>query len=342
MTAIESTTRSIAAPRPLGKTGMLVSPVGMGCMGLTHASGDPLPDAEAKRVVRAAYDMGYTFFDTAECYVGLRADGTVAHNEDVVGAALAPVRDQVVIATKFGVAHNADRTLSLDSSPATIRRSVEGSLRRLRTDHIDLYYQHRIDPKVAPEEVAETMGELIAEGKILAWGISETGEDYLRRAHAVCPVSAVENRYSMAARWHAPMIALCRELGITFVAFSPMANGLLTGAYGAKTKFEGAQDYRGGMPQYTEAGQAAAAPLIELLHRVASAHGATPAQVSLAWMLAEHGNVVPIPGSRKPERLRENLGAARVALTAGELAKIDALLATVDIPVFGGHAAGAK
>ena len=180
--------------RVLGKSGIEVSPLDMGCMGLTHASGDLMLDAEAERVVREAYEMGYTFFDTAECYVGMRPDGTEAHNEDVVGAALAPVRDSVAIASKFGAQHAADRTLVMDSSPATIRKSAEGSLRRLQTDHIDLCCQHRIDPKVEPETVASTMADLMKEGKIRAWGISEANEEYLRRADAVCPVAAVENR----------------------------------------------------------------------------------------------------------------------------------------------------
>ena len=323
--------------RKMGSSGIEVSPVGMGCMGLTHASGDPMDDDVAVRVVREAYEMGYTFFDTAECYVGERTDGSIAHNEDVVGAALAPVRDQVVIATKFGVRHTGERSLALDSSPATIRTSVEGSLRRLGTDYIDLYYQHRIDPKVEPEVVAEVMGELIAEGKIRAWGISEADEDYLRRANAVCPVAAIQNRYSMAARWYEDMWPVCDELDVAYVAFSPLANGLTSGVYNAKTQFEGAQDYRGMMPQFGERGQAAAAPLMAMLAELAVAHEATSAQISLAWMLAKNERLVPIPGSRKSERLRENLAAAEVRLGAAEIERIDALLDTLDIPVFGGH-----
>lgn len=325
--------------RVLGTSGIEVSPVGMGCMGLTYASGDPLPDDEAVRVIRAAHEMGYTFFDTAECYVGMRADGTIAFNEDVVGEALAPVRDEVVIATKFGVAHAQNRSLVVDSSPETIRRSVEGSLRRLRTDHIDLYYQHRIDPQVAPEEVAGTMADLIAEGKIRAWGISEVTEGYLRRAHAVCPVAAVQNRYSMMARWHEPLFGTLEELNIALVAFSPMANGFLTGAYNAHTAFEGAQDYRAGMPQYTEEGEERARPLMTFVRELADNHGATPAQIALAWMLCKKPWIVPIPGSRKPKRLRENLGAADVQLSTEEVARIDELLDSLDLMVFGGHTA---
>lgn len=325
-------------PRMLGKSGIEVSSIGMGCMGLTHASGDPMDDTDAVRVIREAHEMGYTLFDTAECYTGLRADGTTAHNEDVVGKALEPIRDEVVIATKFGVQHGGDR-LILDSSPATIRKAIEGSLRRLRADHIDLYYQHRIDPKVEPEEVAGVMGELMTEGKIRAWGISEVTEDYLRRADAVCPVAAIQNRYSMAARWHESIWPVCDELDVAYVAFSPLANGLTSGAYNANTKFEGKQDFRTNMPQYTEAGRAAAAPLLALLAELSEAHGATSAQVSLAWMLAKNPRIIPIPGSRKPSRLRENLASAALELSAEELARIDALLAEVNIPIFGGHAA---
>ena len=324
--------------RVLGKSGIEVSPLGMGCMGITHASGDPMPDDEAIRTIRVAHEMGYTFFDTAECYVGRRSDGTEAHNEDVVGEALAPVRDEVVIATKFGVMHAPDKTILVDSRPETIRASVEGSLRRLRTDHIDLYYQHRIDPKVEPEVVAGVMADLIKEGKVRAWGISETTEDYLRRADAVCPVSAIQNRYSLMARWNESLFPVLEELDVAFVAFSPMANGFLTGAYSHATHFEGAQDYREGMPQYTEEGEKCAEPLMRFLHELAGLHSATLAQVSLAWMLHKKPYVVPIPGSRKPERLRENLGAAEVTLTDDEIAKIDELLDGLDLMVFGGHA----
>ncbi|WP_322152281.1 aldo/keto reductase [Paratractidigestivibacter sp.] len=325
--------------RILGKSGIEVSPVGMGCMGLTHASGDPMNDADAVHVIREAREMGYTLFDTAECYIGERADGSIAHNEDVVGAALEGHRDEVVIATKFGVAHTAGRGLVMDSSAATVRASIEMSLRRLRTDHVDLYYQHRIDPKVEPEEVAETVAALIAEGKVRAWGISETDEGYLRRANAVCPVAVVQNRYSMMARWHEPLFATLEELDVALVAFSPMANGFLTGAYSSKMQFEGRQDFRAGMPQYTEAGEKAAAPLTALVAELAAAHDATPAQISLAWMLCKKPWIVPIPGSRKVERLRENLDAANVALSAEEVACVDALLDTLELPVFGGHAA---
>lgn len=240
--------------RTLGNSGIQVSPVGMGCMGLTHAYGAPYSDADAACVIREAYDMGYTFFDTAEGYIGVCEDGTAAYNEMAVGKALAPVRDKVVIATKFGIRTAPDRGLVTDSSPAAIRAAVDGSLRRLGTDYIDLYYQHRIDPKVEPETVAEVMAQLIAEGKIRAWGISEANEDYLRRAHAVCPVAAVQNRFSCMARHHAALLPVLDELDIAFVAFSPIANGFLTGTTARVESFADARDYRGDMAQYTDEG----------------------------------------------------------------------------------------
>lgn len=260
--------------RVLGASGIEVSPIGMGCMGITHASGDPLPDAQAIEVIRQAHEMGYTFFDTAECYQGVRPDGSIAYNEEVVGKALASVRDQVVIATKFGVSHGADKVIHTDRRPDTIRASIEGSLQRLRTDYIDLYYQHRIDPRVAPEEVAGVMADLMDEGLIHAWGISEANEEYLRRAHAVCPVSAIQNRYSMMA----------------------------------------------------------------LLADLAQKHHATTGQISLAWMLCKKPYIIPIPGSRKPHRLKENFDTQTIMLSSEEIAQIDKLLDGLDLKVFGGHA----
>ena len=323
--------------RVLGNSGIEVSALGMGCMGLTHASGDPLPREQAARVVREAHEMGYTFFDTAECCVGVNPDGSTAYNEEAVGDALRPVRDEVVIATKFGVQRNPDLTLFVDARPEVIRASVEGSLRRLRTDRIDLYYQHRIDSKVEPEEVAGVMAELIEAGKIRAWGISETSEDYLRRAHAVCPVAAVQMRYSMLARWNESLLPVLDELDVAFVAFSPMANGFLTGAYSPATSFEGSQDYRAGMPQYTEEGYEKDRAVLGLLGDIAREHGATMAQVSLAWMLCRNPRIVPIPGSRKPERLRENLASCDVVFSPEEVARIDTALDGMDLAVFGGH-----
>ena len=325
--------------RKLGNSELYVNPVGLGCMGFSHASGDPMPEEEAVKTLRQAYEIGYDFFDTAEAYTGVYPDGSISYNEELVGKALKDIRDKVVIATKMGVSHNPDRSLRLDSSPATIRRSLEKSLERLGTDHVDLYYQHRIDPNTEPEVVAETMGELIREGKIRYWGISETTEEYLRRAHAVTPVTAIENRYSMMARWHESIFPVCEELNVAYVAFSPMANGFLTGAYTPNTKFEGKQDYRANMPQYTEEGYAKAKDLLDLLAKTAEEKHCTQAQLSLAWMICRKPYIVPIPGSRRIERLKANFEACNIFLTPEEIAGIDAQLDTMDFAVFGGHSA---
>lgn len=314
--------------------GMEVTRVGLGCMGFSHAYGAPTEKGEAVAMIRKAYDMGYNFFDTAECYTGTNADGSTSFNEELVGEALKDVRNKVVIATKFGVQHSPTGLL-MDSRPETIRKSVEGSLLRLGIDTIDLYYQHRIDPKVEPETVAEIMKELITEGKIRAWGISETTEEYLRRAHAVCPVAAIQNRYSMLAREHEKIFPVLEELGITFVAFSPLGNGFLTGKYDATSTFDKGTDYRSHMPQYTEEGFKAAEELMKLLNRMAEEKQATSGQISLAWMLCKKPYIVPIPGSRKEERLKENLGSKNVVLTAEEIAGIDALLDKMVLPVYG-------
>lgn len=323
--------------RELGKSGLLVNPVGLGCMGFSHAYGEPMEKSSAVRMIRKAWKMGYDFYDTAETYWGTYPDGTVSYNEELVGEALKDVRDKVVIATKMGVSHNADRSLRVDSRPETIRKSVEGSLKRLHTDYIDLYYQHRMDPNVEPETVAEVMAELIKEGKIRAWGISEVTEDYLRRAHAVCPVTAIQNRYSMMARWHESLFPLCEELNVAFVAFSPMANGLLSGKYTPATRFDKEKDYRSDMPQYTEEGYAKAEGLLHLLEEMAKEKQVTMGQLSLAWMLNKKSYIIPIPGSRKEERLRENFGAGDIVLSAEEIAAIDAKLDTMQFDVFGGH-----
>lgn len=323
--------------RKLGNSELFVNPVGLGCMGFSHASGDPVDNETAVKTLRQAYEMGYDFFDTAEAYTGFFPDGSVSYNEELVGKALHDVRDKVVIATKMGVYHNADLSLTVDSRPETIRKSVEGSLKKLGTDYIDLYYQHRIDPNVEPEIVAEIMGQLIKEGKIRYWGISETTEEYLRRANAVCPVTAIENRYSMMAQWHESIFLACEELNIAFVSFSPMANGFLTGKYTPKTKFEGKQDYRADMPQYTQEGYEKAKALLELLTNMAEEKHATMGQLSLAWMLCKKPYIVPIPGSRKPERLRENFEAGNIVLTQEEISMIDSRLETMQFEVFGGH-----
>lgn len=325
--------------RTLGMSGLRVSAVGLGCMGMSHAYGKPADKKEMTELLAEAVDMGYTFFDTAEVY-GSPQHPT--HNEELLGEALAPFRSKVVIATKCGIrfahpemADNHD--LVVDGSPESIRKSVEQSLRRLRTDHIDLYYQHRIDKNVEPETVAHTMASLIREGKILHWGISEATPDYLRRAHAVCPVTAVQNRYSMMARWHEALFPLCEQLGLGFVAFSPLANGLLTKCYSPETEFDKEYDYRASMPQFRNGSFEQNRSLFALLDRLAEAKHATPAQISLAWMMCKNQWIVPIPGTRRICRLKENIGAADVELTADELSAIDAALSAMEMSeVFGG------
>ena len=320
---------------------LTVSAVGLGCMGFSHAYGAPTEKNEAIRSIRAACDLGYTLFDTAETY-GTAADRH--ENEKLVGEALKDVRDKVQIVTKFGIRFDETSTavnkpLIPDARPETIRSSVEGSLRRLQTDHIDLYFQHRMDPRVEPETVARVMADLIREGKITHWGISEATEDYLRRARAVCPVTAVQNRYSMMARQHEALFPVLEELHIGFVAFSPMANGLLTGAYGKDSRFDPRLDYRSAMPQFTPEAAEQNRALLELLRDLAERKRATPAQISLAWMLCKKPYIVPIPGSRKVERMRENAGAAEVVLSPAEVEALDKALDTIPMSaVFGGTA----
>lgn len=321
--------------RKLGQTNMHVTPVGLGCMGFSHAYGVAEDKQKAIETIQKAYDLGYNFFDTAECYTGVNEDGTISYNEEIVGEALKDVRDKVVIASKFGVTHKGDH-LEFDSSPETIRRSIEGSLKKLQTDYIDLYYQHRIDPQVEPEVVAGVMKELIEEGKIKAWGISEVNEDYLRRAHAVCPVTAIENRYSMMATWHEHLFDVCEELGITYVAFSPMANGLLSGQFTDQSAF-GKGDFRNNMPQYQKEGYKKAEKLLNLLKELSEKKHCTMAQLSLAWMLCKKDYIIPIPGSRKIERIEENYNAGNIKLTQDEIKVIDDLIHSIDFDVFGGH-----
>lgn len=324
--------------RILGKD-LKVSPVGLGCMGFSHGYGRATEEKEAERLIREAYDLGYTYFDTAEVY-GTPDDPH--HNEKLVGNALAGIRDKVVISSKFGLAFDlasgkVPYPLIPDARSETIRSSVVHSLKRLKTDHIDLYFQHRIDPKVPPEEVAGVMADLIQEGKITHWGISEANEDYLRRANAVCPVTAVQNRYSMMARQYESLFPVLEELKIGFVAFSPMANGFLTGKYGKNQHFDGSVDYRAAMPQFTDEAVAQNQALLKLIGDIAEEKGATSAQISLAWMLNKKPWIVPIPGSRKPARMKENFGASAISLTADEIKKIDAALDQVGMSaVFGG------
>lgn len=318
---------------------LTVSAIGLGCMGLSHAYGAPTEKNEAVRLIRQAVDMGYTFFYTAEVY-GTPDDPH--QNESLVGEALESCRDQVVIATKFGIHFDQTSTqinkpLVPDSRPEVIRASVDASLKRLKTDHIDLYYQHRADPNIPIEEVAGIMSDLIKAGKITHWGLSEANEETIRRAHAVCPIAAIQNRYSMMARWYESLFPVLDELHIGYVAFSPLANGFLSAKYGKNSKFEAGTDYRSAMPQFTAEAIDQNAGLLELLHQIAKEKEATPAQVSLAWMLCKKPYIVPIPGTRNADRLTENAGTADVALSQDEVKKLDAALDAMEMSeVFGG------
>ncbi len=319
--------------------GLEVSAVGLGCMGFSHAYGAPTEDKEAIDNLRAAYDLGYTMFDTAEVY-GTADDPH--RNEVLVGEALKGIRNEVQIVTKFGIhfdqtSKEVNKPLITDARPEVIRKSVEGSLKRLQTDHIDLYFQHRMDAGVEPEVVADTMAELIKEGKILHWGISEANEEYLRRANAVCKVTAVENRYSMMARQYETLFPVLEELDVGLVAFSPMANGLLTGKYNKDSQFDPKLDYRSNMPQFKAEAYDQNRALFELLAKLAKEHGATPAQISMAWMLCKKPWIVPIPGTRKIERMKENAASADIRLNAEEVANLDEMLNSIEMSdVFGG------
>lgn len=324
--------------RTLGSD-LTVSAVGLGCMGMSHAYGAPADKKEMAELLAQAVDLGYTFFDTAEVY------GTPEHphdNEELVGAALKPYRDKIVLATKFGIHFDMSSTatkkpLVPDSRPEVIRASVEASLKRLGTDHIDLYYQHRLDPKIPIEEVAGVMADLIREGKITHWGLSEATEDTIRRAHAVCPVTAIQNRYSMMARWYESLFPVLEELHIGYVAFSPLANGFLSGKYDKSSRFDAGTDYRSVMPQFQPENIDRNHDLLTLLQKLAEQNNATPAQISLAWMLCKKPYLVPIPGTRRLSRLLENAGAADVTLSAEEVAAIDKALDGMAMSeVFGG------
>lgn len=324
--------------RTLGSD-LTVSAVGLGCMGMSHTYGAPADKKEMAELLAQAVDLGYTFFDTAEVY------GTPEHphdNEELVGAALKPYRDKIVLATKFGIHFDMSSTatnkpLVPDSRPEVIRASVEASLKRLGTDHIDLYYQHRLDPKIPIEEVAGVMADLIREGKITHWGLSEATEDTIRRAHAVCPVTAIQNRYSMMARWYEDLFPVLEELHIGYVAFSPLANGFLSGKYDKSSRFDAGTDYRSVMPQFQPENIDRNHDLLTLLQKLAGQNNATPAQISLAWMLCKKPYLVPIPGTRRLSRLLENAGAADVMLSAEEVSVIDEALNDMEMSeVFGG------
>ena len=326
--------------RTLGKD-FTVSAVGLGCVGMSHGYGQPKDRHEMTEVLAKAVDAGYTFFDTAEVY-GTPDDPHA--NETLLGEALKPFRDRIQIGTKFGI--HFDMTSSApnkpivpDARPEVIRKSVEESLKRLQTDHIDIYYQHRQDPKVPVEDVAAVMADLIQEGKILHWGLSEVDADTLRRAHAVCPVTAVQNRYSMMARWYEEMFPVLEELNVGLVAFSPMANGFLTARYENGIQFNGDGDYRKIMPQFQADAIEENKALLQWIQDLAASKNATPAQFSLAWMLSKKPWIVPIPGTTNPGRLVENGKAADIVLTADEVKQIDDALDKIQMSaVFGGTA----
>ncbi|WP_371975192.1 aldo/keto reductase [Lelliottia nimipressuralis] len=309
--------------RQLGQNGLTVSALGLGCMGLSFGYGPATDKAQAIALIRAAVDRGVTFFDTAEVY------GPYI-NEEVVGEALAPVRDKVVIATKFGFDCDQPGQV-LNSRPEHIRAAIEGSLKRLKTEVIDLYYQHRVDPDVPVEEVAGTIADLIAEGKVKHFGLSEAGVDTIRRAHAVCPVTALQSEYSLW--WREPeqaILPLLEELNIGFIPFSPLGKGFLTGAINAQTTFD-SSDFRNVVPRFSEASRQANQQLVDLVQRLAAEQEVTAAQIALAWLLAKAPWIVPIPGTTKLHRLEENLGSVNVTLSPDALARINQALASIDV-----------
>jgi aryl-alcohol dehydrogenase-like predicted oxidoreductase len=313
--------------RRLGRSGLDVSAIGLGCMGMSFGYGPPADRREMIALIRAAVAQGVTFFDTAEVYGPFT-------NEDLVGEALAPFRTEVVIATKFG--WNVDPTTGrqepgLNSRPEHIRIAVEGMLKRLRTDHIDLLYQHRVDPDVPIEEVAGAVKALIAAGKVMHFGLSEAGARTIRRAHAVQPVTALQSEYSLW--WREPetgILPTLAELGIGFVPFSPLGKGFLTGAIDAKTTFD-SSDFRNTVPRFTAENRKTNQAMVDLVSRIAAKKHATPAQIALAWVLAQRPWIVPIPGTTKPHRLEENLGAADVVLTTDDLAEIENASAAITL-----------
>jgi aryl-alcohol dehydrogenase-like predicted oxidoreductase len=312
--------------RALGRSGLEVSMLGFGCMGISFGLGPATSREDGISIVRAAVDLGVTFFDTAEAY------GPFA-NEELIGEALAPVRDRVVIATKFGFTFDGGKLAGLNSRPAHIREVAEASLTRLGTDRIDLLYQHRVDPDVPIEDVAGAVKDLIREGKVRHFGLSEAGVQTVRRAHAVQPVAALQSEYSLW--WREPereMLTTLEELGIGFVPFSPLGKGFLTGTIDDKTTFDAA-DFRNVVPRFTSDNRKANLAFVEWLRTFAEAKQATPAQVALAWLLAQKPWIVPIPGTTKRHRLEENFGAAAIQLSADELQEIDR--AASRIPVHG-------
>ncbi|MFX1478849.1 MAG: aldo/keto reductase [Promethearchaeota archaeon] len=309
--------------RKLGKNGLEVSALGLGCMGMTYAYGQVPDKSEMITLIHKAVKLGVTLFDTAEIYGPFT-------NEELVGEALAPYRDEVVIATKFGI-KVVDGKQVQDSHPEVIRSSIEGSLKRLKTDYIDLYYQHRVDPHVPIEEVAETIKDLMKECKVKNWGLSEAGVQTIRRAHKVLPLTAVQSEYSMW--WRRPeeeLLPTLEELGIGFVPFSPLGKGFLTGRFNKESKFV-KSDFRNIVPRFTPENLDANQVLVDLIKKIAADKEATPAQIALAWLLAQKHWIVPIPGTTKVERLKENLGSTDLKLTAEESQNINSALDKIKI-----------
>jgi aryl-alcohol dehydrogenase-like predicted oxidoreductase len=306
--------------------GLEVSALGLGCMGLSVNYGQPVDKHDGIALIRAAADQGVTFFDTAETYGPFT-------NEELLGEALAPIRDRVVVATKFGFDIDPDTAQrhGLNSRPDHVRKATEASLRRLKTDRIDLLYQHRVDPGVPIEDVAGTVKQLIAEGKVGHFGLSEASADTLRRAHAVQPVAALQSEYSLWARDpEAEVLPACAELGIGFVPWSPLGQGFLTGAVSAASTFE-PTDVRSRFPRFSPEARAANQPIVELLAQIAQRHDATPAQVALSWLLAQRPWIVPIPGTRKLARLEENLAAVGIDLSPDDLHELSEVATTISV-----------
>jgi aryl-alcohol dehydrogenase-like predicted oxidoreductase len=309
--------------RKLGRSNLEVSSLGFGCMGLSFGYGPALEQQNAIALVRDAFASGVTFFDTAEAYGPFT-------NEELLGEALAPMRDQVVIATKFGF-KDGDPKTGMDSRPERIRQVADASLKRLKTDRIDLFYQHRVDPNVPIEDVAGTVKDLIGEGKVKHFGLSEAGVQSIRRAHAVQPVAALQSEYSLW--WREPeaeVLPTCEELGIGFVAFSPLGKGFLTGKIDESTSFD-KDDFRNIVPRFSPEARKANQALVDRVTSVATAKQATPAQIALAWLLARKPWIVPIPGTTKPHRLKENLGGAVIELTDDDLRQIESALADIKV-----------
>jgi aryl-alcohol dehydrogenase-like predicted oxidoreductase len=312
--------------RKLGKSGLEVSAIGLGCMGMSFGYGPPKDKQEMISLLRAAVERGVTFFDTAEIYGPFT-------NEELVGEGLAPFRERVVIATKFGfkLDPNSGRSIGVNSRPEHIKEVAEASLKRLRTDVIDLFYQHRVDPDVAIEDVAGAVKELIEQGKVKHFGLSEAGMHTIRRAHAVQPVTALQNEYSLW--WRRPeeeALSVLEELGIGFVPFSPLGRGFLTGKMDENTTFD-SSDFRNTLPRFTPEARKANQALVDLLGEIAKRKKATPAQIALAWLLAQKPWIVPIPGTTKLKRLEENIGAAEVELTPDDLREIESVSSKIKV-----------